>query len=166
MANIIMDPLPMTALNVGKSLSQPIHNIVSSIYGNLSGQNELKMQEYLMNRQNAYNTIESQKNRDFQAYMSNTAYQRMADDLKKAGFNPALMISNGGASTPSGSMANMSLGQAPNLTYSSSSRYNTNVRTAFDFINNLVSNATKLASSTMSMTGNIASTALGVILKG
>lgn len=52
-----------------------------------------------------FNSSEAQKNRDWQEYMSNTSYQRAAADMKAAGFNPALMFSQGGASTPSGSTA-------------------------------------------------------------
>ena len=47
---------------------------------------------------------EAQKNRDFQAEMSNTAHQREVKDLQAAGLNP-LLSANSGASTPSGSMA-------------------------------------------------------------
>lgn len=56
-------------------------------------------------RSNEFNSAEAQKNRDFQLYMSNTAYQRMVEDLKKAGLNPMLAYMNGGASTGGGSTA-------------------------------------------------------------
>lgn len=42
--------------------------------------------------------------------MSNSAYQRAQADMKKAGINPILAASQGGASTPSGSMAQIPSG--------------------------------------------------------
>ena len=52
-----------------------------------------------------YNSAEALKNREFQEKMSNTAYQRAVEDMKKAGINPILAFANGGASTPGGSGA-------------------------------------------------------------
>lgn len=55
---------------------------------------------------------ESQLNREWMEKMSNTAWQRGVADMKAAGLNPMLAFSQGGASTPSGSVAQQSASRA------------------------------------------------------
>lgn len=54
---------------------------------------------------NSANVNLNRKNRDWQEEMSNSAWQRGVADMKTAGINPMLAVSQGPASTPSNSAA-------------------------------------------------------------
>jgi len=59
----------------------------------------------LFNQGNAFNAAQSKQQMDFQERMRATQYQTAVDDLKKAGLNPMLAYTQGGAGTPSGAAA-------------------------------------------------------------
>jgi hypothetical protein len=75
---------------------------IGSIAGGLIARKDA---EKAANSANDFNSNEAVKNRAYQTDMSNTSYQRSMDDMRKAGLNPMLAYSQGGASTPGGSSA-------------------------------------------------------------
>lgn len=55
-----------------------------------------------------YNSAEAEKSRAWSEKMSNTSYQRAVEDMRKAGLNPILAYTQGGASTPASAQGTVS----------------------------------------------------------
>lgn len=102
------DPPPNTGLDWGKTISAAMPAVVGGL--NYFGQQQT----------NAANAQQAQKQMDFQEQMANTSYQRGTQDMKAAGINPMLAYAQGGASSPSGSQAQMGneLGSGANSAFS------------------------------------------------
>lgn len=90
----------------------PISSIISAGASLLGGQ-----------QANSAAAAQAQQQEAFQADMSGTSYQRAVVDMRKAGLNPMLAYTQGGASTPAGAMAPVQnvLGNAVNSALQASS---------------------------------------------
>lgn len=70
------------------------------------GQRFTNRSNFEINRDaNLFSARQAQLNRDFQERMSNTSWQRGVADMRAAGINPMLAVSQGGASSPIGNSA-------------------------------------------------------------
>lgn len=102
----------MAMATIGSGLLSAGGNLVGGMMG-ASGQAATNAQQMSMfNQSMRFNADEAEKNRNWQAHMSNTAYRRAMDDMRAGGLNPILAF-GGGASTPSG--ATGSIGGGPAL---------------------------------------------------
>lgn len=126
------------AVMVGQNML-PSNSAYASSFGSgianvLNGNLEFNRTQQLQQQQQIFNAEEAEKNRKWQEYMSNTAYQRQKADLQKAGYNPALLLNASGASVASGASASSGSYSAPGTTAGMYSLMNTTLHSAFQLI--------------------------------
>lgn len=105
---------PFSPASIGWKIGSGLANSAKYFANNvdLTG-SQAQQREYdynlaLQQQAQAFNSAEAEKDRQFQANMSNTAYQRAFKDLEAAGYNPYIALTAGAASTPGGASASSS----------------------------------------------------------
>ena len=89
----------------GMTYMAPVMAIANGALSYMAADQTNSANRQMMDAQMNFNRDEAEKNRIWQAEMSNTAYQRAMNDMKLAGLNPMLAYSQGGASSPGGAVA-------------------------------------------------------------
>lgn len=107
----------------------------------------------LLKMEQDFNKSEAREARDWQAHMSNTAYSRAAADLKRAGYNPALMLSGNSAYVGSAPQAS-----STSKNYSNSGTNATNL--VRDIISSYINAAAKVGSSMIDASAKLGSSIL------
>lgn len=76
---------------------------------------QVKQEEQFADQAHTWSAEAAQKQMDFQERMSNTSWTRGVADMKNAGLNPMLAVSQGGASSPSGAGFPGPQGKTPHM---------------------------------------------------
>lgn len=108
----VIDPFHATGNWSGEQPPTTDGGFFSGLRNLVTGDTDYARERELQDISNAFSASEAQKSRDFSERMSSSAYQRAMNDMKAAGLNPALVISQGGASTPSSASASASSAHA------------------------------------------------------
>lgn len=97
------------ALNLGAMSNQYGFNSAqaeaTNAYNTAAWERAAQWNEAMWQKQADFNAEQAQIQRDWQTKMANTSYQRAMKDMEKAGLNPILAYSQGGAQVPGGAVA-------------------------------------------------------------
>lgn len=93
--------LPDRAKEIGKSAIDRVgsveKNLISKYMPYVTGEVAFQRQKELMSLNNAFSAEQAEIARRHNIYMADTAYQRAVKDMRRAGLNPYLAYSSGGA---------------------------------------------------------------------
>jgi len=99
---------------MGFDLGSAVSGVAGGVLGFIGQQQANQKNWDISQAANAASAAQAQAQMDFQERMRQTQYQVAIEDMKKAGLNPMLAYTQGGAGVPTGSMGSVSTAKMEN----------------------------------------------------